>query len=127
MWVNGMPDAEWQYKESDDAESTLIVHFPYPRFAKPFDFYQQHLNLFSGNFTDDRKLSDGSILLSEINVNARHSSLRQIPYSMPAFQVDGYEGYNHAIDGNAPCHSMAYTPFIYGRLWSSATVCKQWR
>ena len=119
MWVNGMPDAEWQYKESDDAESTLIVHFPYPRFAKPFDFYQQRLNIFTGNFTDDSKLSDGSILLSEVKVNARHSSLRQIPYSMPAFQVDGYEGYNHAIDAGmrhaTPWHILRSYMGDYGQ------------
>ena len=115
-----MPDAESQYKESDDAESTLIVHFPYPRFAKPFDFYQQRLNIFAGNSMDDNKLSDGSILLSEVNVNARRSSLRHVNDNMPAFQVEGYEGYNHAIDAGmrhaTPWHILRSYVGDYGQM-----------
>ena len=120
IWVQRMPDAESQYKESDDAESTLIVHFPYPRFAKPFDFYQQRLNIFAGKSMDDNKLSDGSILLSEVNVNARRSSLRHVNDNMPAFQVEGYEGYNHAIDAGmrhaTPWHILRSYVGDYGQM-----------
>lgn len=101
MWIQGMPNEQIQQKKGlriDYAEFSLRIDFPYPRFVKPYTFYQQRKVLSEGSNIGEKRLSDGSYLLAEVNVGARHSSLRVRNDSLPAYIVDGYEAYNHALD-----------------------------
>lgn len=104
IWVQNMPNSESTSVVSsrkfkvDYPEFSLRVDFPYPRFVKPYDFYQQRTDLSEGKSFGEKKLSDGSYQLSEVKVRAKHSGYRMRNDSLPIMVVDAYEAYNFALD-----------------------------
>lgn len=81
------------------ADYKVIIDYPYPRFVKPYNFYQQHLLNVSDSLTGSSLLADGTHLIREVRIGAKHNGLRRFSDSMPAFMVDAYQAYNDAIDG----------------------------
>lgn len=100
QWVQGMPNRRKQKLSSQIAypKFSLRVDFPYPRYVKPYDFYQERTNLSDDNSFGEKRLSDGSYQLAEVKVRAKHSGVREFNDSVPALIVDGYEAYNFALD-----------------------------
>lgn len=105
IWVQNMPH-ELDYSTAVSKRKLKIeypqfsvrVDFPYPRFVKPYDFYQQRTDLSQGKSFGEKKLSDGSYQLAEVKVGAKHSGIRERSDSLPALIVDAYEAYNFALD-----------------------------
>lgn len=77
----------------------IRVNFPYPRFVKPYDYYQTHLNYLFDPLLAPTAMPDGSLALDEVNVWSRHNSLQMRQDSLPALIVDAYDAYNEALDG----------------------------
>ncbi len=87
----------------DDAEFAVRVAQPYPRFVKPYTFYQTHL---SERETSDeqgrKKLSDDTQQLPELGVRVRRNGLWRFDDSQPALIIDYYEALNIAYDAGIP-------------------------
>ena len=74
------------------------VNFPYPRFVKPYSYYQTHLNYSNDPLLASKVLKDGSLQLDEVTVWSKHNSLRRLEDSIPALIVDAYDAYNESMD-----------------------------
>ena len=75
------------------------ILWPYPRFVKPYSFYQNHLSMTSDTIgLPPELLADGTRRLREISVRAPHGGLRKFDDSQPAIKLDAYEAYNNAYD-----------------------------
>lgn len=74
------------------------VNFPYPRFVKPYNYYQTHLDYSYDPSLSPTVLKDGSLQIDEVNVWGKHNTLRKLEDSIPAFIVDAYEAYNYSLD-----------------------------
>ena len=90
-------------------EFYVRLNFPYPRWVKPYTFYQVHnaprQDGVHGSFhatnpasSKRRLLTDGTSLLNEVTIRASHSGLRRVDYSKPAYVIDAYEAANLAMD-----------------------------
>ena len=95
IWVDVNEDAKGRINyPSLYAKLTL----PYPRFVKPYNFYQK--NLPTARVQGGRKLyvDDKAILLNEVTVGSRRSGLRSFDASKPAFVIDAYDAFNDVCD-----------------------------
>ena len=87
----------------DDAEFTVRVHWPYPRFVKPYNFYQEHIAESSDIAgIQGQTLSDGTRVLHEVAVRARRNGMRRFDDSQPAVMMDYEVAMNIALDAGVP-------------------------
>ncbi len=85
--------------EVKDAEFHVCTKRFYPRFVLPYNFYQNHLAASSDPLgVEPGLLADGTRVMQEVSVRARHGGLRGFDDSQPVLVVDAYEGINTAID-----------------------------
>lgn len=68
----------------------------YPRFVKPYSFYQTRLPQEEGY--DPGLPDDSTTMMAEVSVGARRGGLRTLNMSKPALAVDAYEAYNEVVD-----------------------------
>ena len=89
-WVRRQ-DSEFK-KFPDEPEFFVRLHWPYPRFIKPYTYYQVHYaSLRDTTLLSPRLLTDGTRLMREVDVRARHNGRRHINFSKPAYVIDAYE------------------------------------
>lgn len=99
IWVQNMPDYDQIRKfRAKDGEMSIRIDQPYPRFVKPYSYYQQNLNFTDESTMGEKILDDGTRRLGEVWVNARRGGYRSYNDTLPAFMVDAYEAYNYAMD-----------------------------
>ncbi len=80
-------------------EYYVRLNLPYPRWVKPYTFYQVHYApVRDTTFLSPRLMTDGTHLLDQVTVRARHGGLRRIDYSKPAYVLDAYDALNRAMD-----------------------------
>lgn len=107
-WKNGRPPV-WTQNGKTKNEETEYPEFyvkldpVYPRFPKPYDYYQSHL----APMPKDNPLYNGMDeqvrMLSEVTVGARRNSARNFKHWRPAFVLDAYEAFNATCEaGLAP-------------------------
>ena len=85
----------------------------YPRFVKPYNFYQKTLP--TGRARGGRLLhvDDDAILMNEVTVGARRGGLRSFDASKPAYVVDAYVAFNEACDaGFCPGYFIGQHRFV---------------
>ena len=82
----------------DEAEFLIRVWHPYPRFAKPYTFYQKNVAIKKTDQKGRAVLEDGTEMMEEATVNARHGGLRSFNDAFPAFMLDAYDAMNETID-----------------------------
>jgi len=83
----------------DLPEFYVRLHWPYPRFTKPYTFYQtHHASLRETPALSPRLLTDGTHLMREVNVLARENGRLNLDFSKPAYVMDAYEATNMAMD-----------------------------
>ena len=92
------------YKFEKMAQSPDVMVYlsqPWPRYATPFNWYQNHLAPAPKKANGEagrRRFSDGTIELNEVSVKAKRNGMRKFSDSEPAFSVDAYEAWNNAMD-----------------------------
>ena len=90
----------------DEADYRAYISWPYPRFVKPYGFYQTHLpprSATSGYDIPSELLADSTKALREVTVTARRKSkLKGFNAAYPAFMVDAYEAWNAIEDAGVP-------------------------
>ena len=71
----------------------------YPRFVKPYDWYQCHLaEAPKGSVIAPDWVLDGSRLLDEVTIGVKRSRLMKFDPTKPAYVVDAYEAFNETCD-----------------------------
>ena len=102
---------DWEFERfPKDPEFYVRLNWPYPRFIKPYTYYQVHLaRMRDTTYLSPRLLTDGTHLLDQVTVRARYSGLRRIDLSKPTYVMDAYEATNMAIDaGKLPTFVSSY-------------------
>lgn len=98
-WVQFAHDPESR-SNSKQPEFKVCVDFPYPRFVKPFDYYQLQspwLSTGGGSISpSDSESFHFDTTMGELNISARKK--KGFDDSRPAFVVDAVEAYNTAYD-----------------------------
>ena len=86
-------------KNYSEPEFTIRIDQPYPRFVKPYIYYQNHISSFSKNLDyAPGILADKTTLMQEVKVNADNGGMRKLDDTQPAFMLDAYDAVNQAID-----------------------------
>ena len=87
---------DWKFRDKDAQPLRISLDFPYPRFVKPYSFYQQNL----ASEPEDKymeHLSDIS-LMKEVKVRAKRNGQRKFSDANPVLALDAYDGFNLAYD-----------------------------
>ncbi|MBO7068250.1 MAG: hypothetical protein J6W52_06175 [Bacteroidaceae bacterium] len=96
VWFEG---ATTKYGDINYAEFYVRLRPVYPRFVKPYNWYQEHLaQAPKGSVLAEDWLNDGSRTLQEVTIGAKHTMLRKFDASKPAFVIDAYAALNEATD-----------------------------
>ena len=103
LWLKKFRQHTWIQVEDDeneriheDAEFYVRLNFPYPRWVKPYDFYQMQLVQWMA--CDTAFLKSDDKLLHEITVRRRRRGLSRLDLGYPVCVVDAYEAGNAAMD-----------------------------
>ena len=103
-WKKGKPHV-WQMPSTDRNDRLNYPEFyvrlrPYfPRFVKPYDWYQCHLaEAQKGSAIAPDWVMDGSRLLDEVTVGIKRARLGKFDPTKPAYVVDAYQAFNDACD-----------------------------
>lgn len=71
----------------------------YPRFVKPYDWYQCHLaEAPKGSVIAPEWVMDGSRMLDEITVSVKRARLMKFDPTKPAYVIDAYKAFNEVCD-----------------------------
>ena len=94
-WVVMNPEEEDLYPDF-----YVRLSFPYPRFVKPYNFYQmQQAPAPEGAVQELDFIADGTTTMQALNVQGkRRRGLRRFDSSKPAFVIDAYQAFNEAAD-----------------------------
>lgn len=83
--------------DSDEYPSYSVrLRQPYPRFVKPYSFYQTHLPEYEESAMDMR--DDSVSVMAEVTVGVRHGGLRALDLNKPVLVLDAYDAYNQVVD-----------------------------
>lgn len=84
----------------------------YPRFPKPYDYYQSHIAPMPKDNPLYNSADEQVRMLSEVTIGARRSGRRKFSHWKPAFIIDAYEAFNATCDaGFAPGYFMGAERF----------------
>ena len=103
LWLKKFRQHTWIQTEDDeyariheDAEFYVRMKFPYPRWVKPYSFYQ--MQYLQPGISDASFLQTGDKLLHEITVRRRRKGQSRLNLGFPAYVTDAYEAGNAAMD-----------------------------
>ena len=103
-WPKGKAHV-WQMPATDRNNKLNYPEFyvrlrPYfPRFVKPYDWYQCHLaQAPKGSVIAPDWVMDGSRMLDEITVGVNRSRMTKFDASKPAYVIDAYNAFNEVCD-----------------------------
>ena len=101
-WKNGKEPA-WVVMNGDKEEYPefyVRLSFPYPRFVKPYSFYQtQQAPAPEGSVQELDFITDNTTTMQALTVQGkRRRGLRRFDASKPAFVVDAYQAFNEVAD-----------------------------
>ena len=102
-WKPKKPHTWVDMDETKDAEFYVRLQWPYPRFTKPYSYYQM---AYRQPPLDSPQASQLSFFnpktfetnMSAVTVRARQSGIRKLSLLKPALSVDAYEAFNEACD-----------------------------
>ncbi len=114
----------------DYPEFYVRLNYPYPRWIKPYTYYQVHnAQQRDTSYLSPRLLTDGTHLMDQVTIRARHGGLRRIDFSKPAYVIDAYEALNLAMDAGllTPSNcSYAAASQIAKALISDMAMHREW-
>ena len=99
-WTEQHSDNPYRVNDNDYPDYYVRLSFPYPRFVKPYSWYQCHLaplpEQTQQRFSTDDFVMEGR--LREVVVRSRHGGLRGFDINHPVLVLDAYEAFNATID-----------------------------
>ena len=111
VWVNGGEDRNGEIRYPD---YYVRLRLPYPRFVKPYSFYQKVQP--APRVREMRRLHTeaDAIIMDEVTVGAARRGLRAFDASKPAFVLDAYEAFNATCEaGFCPGYYIGSNRFAY--------------
>lgn len=100
-WKQGK-EPQWVFMNGDKEEYPefyVRLSFPYPRFVKPYAYYQTQLAPApEGSVQELDFLADGTTQMKAVSVSGRRRGLRRFDASKPAFVIDAYQAFNEVAD-----------------------------
>ena len=86
-------------RQIESSNHTICMDFHYPRFVRPYSFYQMNLLPHSETIgTSSHLRSDDTHQLAQLNVRAQRNRLRRFDDSQPAFIIDAATAENIVTD-----------------------------
>ncbi len=82
---------------TEEATHMARISWPYPRFVKPYTYYQDHLAPQPVN-TEQADADTGSKLMREVTVKARRNTLRKFNDTWPVLSIDADVAQNMEAD-----------------------------
>lgn len=80
-------------------EFLVRLYFPYPRFVKPYNFYQTSEAVTrEGDDNRGEFRQDSTVYLREVTARIRRGGLRGFDRTSPAFKLDAYNAFNDVVD-----------------------------
>lgn len=80
-------------------EFLVRLYFPYPRFVKPYNFYQTcEAEIRDGNDKRGEYRQDSTIYMREVTTRVRRGGLRGFDRTSPAFKLDSNKAFNAVVD-----------------------------
>ncbi len=117
-WKNGQPPT-WIAPSEDKNDDVQFPEFyvklnrQFPRFVKPYTFYQTNLPM-RGRADGHAVNLDNMIVLREVNVGAKRGGTRGFDATQPALVLDAYEAFNEVVDaGLCPGYFIGGERFTY--------------
>ena len=120
----------WIVRDDEDNVKSIPEHyvrlsFPYPRFVKPYSYYQTDENMPMPEEQDLAKTRDADNVttMREFVVMRKHGGLRGFDRSTPAFKLDAYDAFNAVVDAglHAP---VLYTDYVFDLAVAANYVCE---
>ena len=102
---------QWIMPNEDEyPEFYVRLSWPYPRFIKPYTYYQTHLPGIEDVLELDAWLMPEGTTLQSMEVQNKRGRLRNFRFTKPAFTMDAYKAYNMVIDAGLldGWYAMAY-------------------
>lgn len=100
-------------------EFYVKLDLPYPRFVKPYNFYQTNQPIITHAARQRAGWVDNMVVMKEVVIGADRSGMRRFDSSKPAFVLDAYDAFNAVVDaglcpgyfigGNRFCQDIART------------------
>ena len=116
LWLKKFRQHNWVQMETseyerihEDAEFYVRLNFPHPRWVKPYSYYQVHYAALRDEPGIAKLLTDGTQLMNEVTIRARHNGLRAIDLSKPVYVIDAYDAVNASMD--AGLTTDPYAPY----------------
>ena len=80
-------------------EFLVRLYFPYPRFVKPYNFYQtSEAVIRDGNDNRGEYRQDSTVYMREVTARVRRGGLRGFDRTSPAFKLDSNKAFNAVVD-----------------------------
>ena len=99
-------------------EYYVRLNFPYPRFVKPYTFYQvNNASLSEDHATKAALQTDGTHLMDQLTVRMKYDGQRRLDLSKPAYVKDAYDVFNDVMDAGL------YTHFTNSNELALAAAC----
>lgn len=114
-WKHGQAPLWISMDEEAYPEYYVRLSFPYPRFVKPYTFYQtQQAPAPIGVVQNLDFVADNATMMQAVTVQGkRRRGLRRFDASKPAFVIDAYQAFNEAADaGLCVAWYQGHTHFI---------------
>lgn len=107
---------QWLLPDANEyADFSIRVHRCYPRFVKPYEYYQQQFIQKEDDNDPKQKGLDDVRTLQEVKVKAKRRILRKVDLSKPAVVMDIYDAYNQLVDAGL-------TSAFYAGSWSFTDI-----
>ena len=116
-WKKGQPpvwtqNGRTKHDEVDFPEFYVKLDHVYPRFPKPYDYYQSHIAPMPKDNPLYNSMNEQVRMLSEVTIGARRNGRRKFGHWRPAFIIDAYDAFNATCDaGFAPGYFMGANRF----------------
>ena len=98
---------------ADLAEYYVRLNFDFPRWVKPYDYYQTHLAPSNLQEINDKYDDGNDQIMEQVTVRARTRGRRYLDLKKPAYVLDAYEAGNAAMDAGLVDHLYHTLPMSY--------------
>ena len=95
MWIQSNEDKKGRLEYP---EFYVKLDLPFPRFVKPYSFYQVNQPIITHAARQRAGGVDNVVVMKEVVIGANRSGMRAFDSSKPAFVLDAYDAFNAVVD-----------------------------
>lgn len=111
IWIQSSEDKKGRLEYP---EFYVKLDLPYPRFVKPYNFYQINQPVITHAARQRAGWVDNVVVMKEVVIGADRSGMRRFDSSKPAFVLDAYDAFNAVVDaGLCPGYYMGASRFCH--------------